>query len=152
MHGQHIGQFEQFRFIDPANTHLLAPFGGQVLAPRHNVHAKSKADACHARSKIAKTKDFEGQRFQTYRVIARTIGIFKEPDGSFYAIEMLCKHQNADLSAGTLDGDVATCPRHGWKYNVRTGECLTNPSTPLRRFALKVEDGTISVSISPMES
>ena len=102
--------------------------------------------------KIAKVDDFDGQRLRTYRVIARSVGIFKEPDGSFYAIEMLCKHQNADLSAGQINGDVATCPRHGWQYNIRTGECLTNPSTPLRRFALKVEDGDIYVSMSPLDA
>lgn len=102
--------------------------------------------------KVAKVKEFEKVRFRRYQILARKLAVFKEPDGSFFAIETACKHQNWDLTTGKIEGDVATCPRHYWKYNLRTGECLTNDSTPLRRYAVKVDNGEVYVSTTPIEN
>lgn len=101
--------------------------------------------------KIATVADFEKQRYRSFSILARKVGIFKDADGSFFAREVACKHHNWDLTTGPVDGDVFTCPRHGWAYNVRTGECLNHDSTPLRRYALKVEDDVIYISILPIE-
>lgn len=101
--------------------------------------------------KLAKVSDFAGRRMKSYTILARKIGIIREPDGSFYAIEVACKHQNADLTQGRVDGDEVTCPRHGWVYNIRTGHCLTHNSAKLRRHDLKIEGDDIYVSLHPIE-
>lgn len=101
--------------------------------------------------RLAKASDFERTRWRSYSVMARKVGIIKREDGSFYAIEVSCKHQNWDLTTGTLEGTIATCPRHFWKYDIETGKCLTHDSTPLRRYALKVEGDDIYVSLLPVE-
>jgi nitrite reductase/ring-hydroxylating ferredoxin subunit len=102
--------------------------------------------------KIAKTSDFDSKRYKSYSVLARKVGVFRDHDGSFYAIEINCKHQNWDLTTGPINGDIATCPRHGWQYNIRTGECLNHDSTPLRRYACKVEGDDIYISPTPVEN
>jgi nitrite reductase/ring-hydroxylating ferredoxin subunit len=102
--------------------------------------------------KIAKVADFKGMRYRKYKILARNVAVFREPDGSFYAIEFNCKHQNWDLSTGKLEGDILTCPRHGWVYDVRTGDCLTHDSTRLRRYGLKVEGDDIYVTALPIEA
>lgn len=71
--------------------------------------------------RIAKVTDFDASPMRTYRVMARRLGIFRAPDGSFSAMEMVCRHQNADLTTGRVQGDVVTCPRHGWRYNLKRG-------------------------------
>lgn len=101
--------------------------------------------------RIAKVKDFEGKRFNRYTLLARKVAIFREPDGSFYGIEIACKHQNWDLTTGRIEGDIATCPRHQWSYNIRTGECLTHDSLRLRKYAVKVEGEDIYISLTPSE-
>ena len=100
--------------------------------------------------KLAKTSDFVSVRIKSYRILARPVGIVRNSDGTFFATEISCKHQNADLSTGRIRGDLLTCPRHGWQYNLQTGECVNHDSTPLRRYALKVEDGDIFVSLRPI--
>ena len=102
--------------------------------------------------KVAKTSDFDTCRFRKFSLLARNVAVFKEANGSFYAIEVSCKHQNWDLTTGRFQGDTVTCPRHGWKYNIRTGECLNHESTPLRRYACKVEGDEIHVSLTPVEA
>ena len=42
--------------------------------------------------------------------------------GSFYAVGNRCPHMSGDLSAGTLEGSIVTCPRHGSQFDVKTGE------------------------------
>ena len=102
--------------------------------------------------KIAKVQDFEGLRFKKFKIMARNVAVFKEPDGSFFATEYSCKHQNWDLTTGKLEGDLVTCPRHQWVYNVRTGECLTHDSTCLRRYGTKVEGEDVFVTLTPLMS
>jgi len=102
--------------------------------------------------RIAKTADFDEKRFRRFTLLAKKLAIFKEPDGTYYAIEIACKHQNWDLTTGRIEGDIATCPRHGWVYNIKTGECLSHSSAPLRRYTVKVEGDEIWVSLSPIET
>jgi nitrite reductase/ring-hydroxylating ferredoxin subunit len=45
-------------------------------------------------------------------------------DGKFYALNNACPHLGGSLADGKLNGDVVTCPRHGSKYNVKTGETV----------------------------
>ena len=101
--------------------------------------------------KLAKVGDFAETRIKSFQILGKFIAIVREPDGSFYATEIACKHNNADLTTGRFDGDVVTCSRHGWKYNIRTGECFNQNSTPLRRHALKREGDDLLVSMTPVE-
>ena len=100
--------------------------------------------------KLAKVSDFDAVRIRSYRVIARNVGIVKDSDGTFFATEVSCKHQNADLTTGRFRGDIVTCPRHGWTYDIRTGQCLNHDSTPLRRYGLRIEGDDIFVSVMPV--
>lgn len=71
--------------------------------------------------------------------------------GVFHAIGNRCTHRGGDLSAGTLEGRVVTCPRHGSRFDVTTGEALSGPKVLLLRlgtgdeptYELRVEGGSI---------
>jgi nitrite reductase/ring-hydroxylating ferredoxin subunit len=59
--------------------------------------------------------------------------------GTFYAISDLCTHAVASLSEGTLDNEIVTCPRHGGKFNVKTGAAVHFPAfSPVKTFPVKV--------------
>ena len=72
--------------------------------------------------KIGKVSEFEIIKIKSFSLLGKKVGVIKRDDGSFYAIEVGCKHQGADLTNGTIQDGVATCPRHGWKYDLETGE------------------------------
>lgn len=42
----------------------------------------------------------------------------------FYAIGDKCTHMGCSLSEGTLEGSVVTCPCHGTRFDVTTGEVI----------------------------
>ena len=101
--------------------------------------------------KVATIHDFGKHRIKSVRLLARPVGIIKDHDGSFYAIQVGCKHQNADITAGRIDGDIATCPWHGWRYNLRTGACLWGTTAKLLRHGLRIEGDDIYVTLEPIE-
>lgn len=101
--------------------------------------------------RIAKISDFRDRKVRSYKILARPVGVFREANGNFRAMEVGCKHENADLTEGRMQGDVVTCPWHGWKYNLRTGECLWGSTVCLRPYDLEVRGEDIYISMHPVE-
>lgn len=100
--------------------------------------------------KIGKVSDFKDVSIRSYAILGKKIGVIKNGDGSFFATEISCKHQGADLTAGTIKDNIATCYRHGWRYNLVTGECLNHESPPLRKYSLIIDGDDIKVSLHPI--
>ena len=48
-------------------------------------------------------------------------------DGEIFALDNTCPHAGGPIGEGPLEGEVVSCPWHGWKFNVRTGYRLKNP-------------------------
>ncbi|HEV3191399.1 MAG TPA: MmoB/DmpM family protein, partial [Polyangiaceae bacterium] len=69
-------------------------------------------------------------------------------NGVVYAYENRCAHQGVALSEGRLDGYVLTCRAHHWQYDVRVGSGINPATACVRRFAVKVEDGTVFVDVN----
>ena len=76
-------------------------------------------------------------------------------DGKFYAIDNTCTHMGGDLSRGKLEVKAVTCPRHGAKFDVTSGECLSGPKLGIFKpkgknttsYQVKVEGNSIKVDI-----
>ena len=58
--------------------------------------------------------------------------------GSFYAISHKCTHMGGNLSEGTLQDGIVTCPRHGAKFDVKTGRAVGDAKIAFVK--LKVRD------------
>jgi 3-phenylpropionate/trans-cinnamate dioxygenase ferredoxin component len=77
------------------------------------------------------------------------IGVFN-CNGTIYAIEDRCSHDDGPLVEGELDQDACTveCPRHGSVFDLRTGVPKTLPAyEPVDTFPVVVEDGTIKLEV-----
>src|SRR5262245_41948262 len=83
--------------------------------------------------------------FKEVRLDDRTIAIFHLDDG-YYAIEDVCTHDGGPLAEGILEGNVIECPRHGARFDVKTGAVLSLPAvTPVPTFEVRVEGDEIQV-------
>lgn len=68
--------------------------------------------------------------------------------GTYYAIEDVCTHDDGPLVEGDLDGFTIECPRHGARFDIRTGKVLQMPAVlPVRWFPVRVENGEIQVGL-----
>jgi 3-phenylpropionate/trans-cinnamate dioxygenase ferredoxin subunit len=69
-------------------------------------------------------------------------------DGGLYAIEDRCSHDDGPLCEGDFDPEegVVVCPRHGSRFDIRSGRPLTLPAVvPVETFSVRVEDGIVKL-------
>jgi 3-phenylpropionate/trans-cinnamate dioxygenase ferredoxin subunit len=89
--------------------------------------------------------------FKEVRLDDRTIAIFHLDDG-YYGIEDVCTHDGGPLAEGILEGNVIECPRHGARFDVKTGAVLSLPAvTPVPTFEVRLEGDEIQVKWSSRE-
>ena len=96
---------------------------------------------------VAKTGDVPPGTAKPYDVNGKSIALCNV-DGTFYAIDDVCTHDGGELGEGYLEGDQIECPRHGARFDVKTGKALTLPAVmPVNAYPVQVEDGEIKVQV-----
>ncbi|HJP40982.1 MAG TPA: non-heme iron oxygenase ferredoxin subunit [Dehalococcoidia bacterium] len=69
-------------------------------------------------------------------------------DGDYFAIDDACSHDGAPLDQGVLDGLSVECPRHGARFDIRTGKALSLPAIqPTATYATRVVEGQLEVEV-----
>jgi metal-sulfur cluster biosynthetic enzyme/nitrite reductase/ring-hydroxylating ferredoxin subunit len=69
-------------------------------------------------------------------------------EGRWHAIDDVCTHDGGPLADGELRDHKIACPRHGAKFDIRTGAALTMPAVrPTRAHDTKVEAGAVWVRL-----
>jgi metal-sulfur cluster biosynthetic enzyme/nitrite reductase/ring-hydroxylating ferredoxin subunit len=64
----------------------------------------------------------------------------------FFAVEDVCSHDGQPLTDGPVADGAITCPRHGAKFDLKTGKALCMPATqPIETFVVVVQDGEVLV-------
>ncbi len=68
-------------------------------------------------------------------------------DGEFFAIEDVCTHDGGPLVEGEiLEGGQVQCPRHGARFDIRTGQALSMPAfEPTPSYQVQVDGEDIYV-------
>ena len=93
--------------------------------------------------KVAEITDLKPGEGKVVQAGGCEIGLFNV-DGKFCAIENACKHRGGPLGEGMLEGNVVTCPWHGWKYDVTTGKATMAPAE-VAVFEVKIEGTAVMV-------
>jgi len=75
-----------------------------------------------------------------------TLALFKV-NGEICCLDNTCLHRGGPLGDGFLEGNIVTCPWHGWQYDVRRGELLIDPSVKIATYPLRVEGNEIKVAV-----
>jgi 3-phenylpropionate/trans-cinnamate dioxygenase ferredoxin subunit len=69
-------------------------------------------------------------------------------DGEFFALDNLCTHEEGPLCEGEIEGCEVTCPWHGAKFDIRTGEVLQDPAyDAVARHNVRIVGSDIEVEI-----
>jgi nitrite reductase/ring-hydroxylating ferredoxin subunit len=97
--------------------------------------------------RIAAVSDVPPGTAKELTVAGRVIALFNV-EGTFYAVDGICPHAGGPLGEGALTGNVATCPWHGWQFDVTTGRHCLTASIRQETFAVKVEGDDVFVELS----
>jgi 3-phenylpropionate/trans-cinnamate dioxygenase ferredoxin component len=68
--------------------------------------------------------------------------------GGYFAIADLCSHDDGPLGDGDLDGLEIICPRHGARFDIRTGKVLSLPAiVNIPAYPVRIVEEEIQIGI-----
>ncbi|HZY41934.1 MAG TPA: Rieske 2Fe-2S domain-containing protein [Anaerolineae bacterium] len=95
---------------------------------------------------VAQAADIlDGER-KIVTVDGRSIGVFHH-NGQWYALRNSCLHRGGPVCTGSLEGDTLTCPWHGFQYDIKTGEFLSDRSACLDSYAVLIDNGSVVLEV-----
>ncbi|HEY3217120.1 MAG TPA: Rieske 2Fe-2S domain-containing protein [Candidatus Eisenbacteria bacterium] len=94
---------------------------------------------------VARVGEIPVGTVKVVRLGDQPVAVFHLEDG-YCAIDDLCTHDGGPLAEGHLEGHVIECPRHGAKFNVKTGAVLSLPAVaPVPTYDVRVRGDEIQV-------
>ena len=72
----------------------------------------------------------------------RTVFVYREGE-DYKVYDSHCPHQVTNIPQLALEGLTLTCPKHQWKFDIRTGACIEKGKHPLKSFETQVEGGRL---------
>jgi len=96
---------------------------------------------------VATTDEIKPGERMVFEVGRHWVVVFNV-DGNYYALRDLCTHDDGPLAEGRLDGCEIECPRHGARFDVRTGEVTAPPAVrPVPNYTVRVVGSEIQIEV-----
>ena len=76
--------------------------------------------------KVAETQEISPGKMKAVKFGAEDV-LLANVNGTYYAIRNVCTHEGGNLSKGTLQGSILTCPKHKAQFDVTTGTLVSPP-------------------------
>ncbi len=76
--------------------------------------------------------------------------ILVKANSEIFALEGICSHDGGEFGANenVVDGQIE-CPRHGARFNIRTGEATRMPAVVgINRYDVKIENGDVYIAVN----
>jgi 3-phenylpropionate/trans-cinnamate dioxygenase ferredoxin subunit len=99
--------------------------------------------------KVAQVSDIPDPGKEYVEIADRLVVLF-HVNGQFSCLDDVCTHDGGPLGDGCLEGHTIACPRHGAKFDIRTGRALTMPATePTTAHEVQVQGNDILIRLRP---
>ncbi len=96
---------------------------------------------------ISKVEAIEDGAAISYTVANQSILICNF-DGQFFAIENKCSHADEPLECGRIRNGWISCPAHGARFDLATGDPINPPATTaIKTYPVRVVDHVIEVAV-----
>jgi ferredoxin-nitrite reductase len=118
--------------------------GGEYAPARFVVDPNGYAEAAD----VAAVVDGQGLLVQ---LSGQEVALFRL-GSDIFAIDNTCPHAGGSLAEGTVTDGCVTCPLHGWKFDVRTGDGISPAMSRVASYATKIVDGKIMVQAAPRDA
>lgn len=100
------------------------------------------------RQRVGRTADLPLESLTQVEVDGVPICLVHAEDDNFYALGDTCTHEDYSLSEGDLWELSVECPRHGSRFDVRTGKVTGLPAViPAKTYPVTIENGDIYVEV-----
>lgn len=85
-------------------------------------------------------------RARTVTVDGRRLALAREGD-DWFAVDDECPHQYASLGDGAVTRGLIVCPRHGWAFDLKSGECRGMPGPGVGCYPVRVRDSRVEIGL-----
>lgn len=124
------------------------------------------------RVRVGRADDLGPGACEFVTIDGQTVGVINYRD-DYYAIQDRCPHQFGSVCSGLTRGQLVadwdgvgervtetidedrpsiSCPKHGWEYDLESGQHLGDPSISLDTYDVVVEGGVVYVSTAETDS
>jgi 3-phenylpropionate/trans-cinnamate dioxygenase ferredoxin subunit len=98
--------------------------------------------------KIAAVQEIPENERLFIEINERPIVIFSL-NGEYFATGDICSHDRGPIGEGQIEGYEVICPRHGARFDIRTGKVTRFPAaSDIPSYPVKVEDGYLYLGIA----
>jgi len=112
---------------------------------------------------VTTTDQLANGEMKSFKVSGKEILIAREGD-TYYAAENRCPHMGGNLSKGSLEGHIITCPLHHSQFDLATGKVIrwtdftgialalgkaVKKPRPLKTYPVAVKEKGVMVSLIP---
>lgn len=125
----------------PVSSPNPADAAADIVQAMASLPKEPDADGFVAVAPSQLLKEGEGNTFKAGDV---PVACFRK-GGQVYVIDDECAHENGPLGEGHLEGFVVVCPYHDWRYDIRTGDCMSEQDRNISCFQVKEAGGYIWV-------
>ncbi len=95
---------------------------------------------------VAHVGDIKNGQVKQFTVDGHRI-VLANVEGTYFATQDLCTHDGGPLGEGEVFDHEIECPRHGARFDLRTGEVVALPAMfPIKTFPVRVEGDNIQVA------
>ena len=118
--------------------------------------------ALQQRWPVARASELPPGEHVLVEVKRHSIGLFNV-NGSYVAALNMCPHELAPVCRGRVsgttlpsapgeyrwgrEGEILTCPWHGWEFDLLNGKMLADNRVRLRLYPVTVEDDTVYITL-----
>ena len=97
--------------------------------------------------KVATTGEIAPGQGKIVEVQGKEIALFNV-GGEYFAIDNMCTHEEASLAEGEISGFEVTCPLHGAKFDVRSGQVLGPPAyDDVTSYPVRVSGADVEIDV-----
>ena len=99
-------------------------------------------------TRVCPVDDIDPEDVIRFDHAGRTYVVYRAEDGTAFATDGLCTHENVHLADGLVMGDQIECPKHNGRFNIKTGQALRAPACiNLKTWPARVADGHTEMAV-----
>ena len=100
-----------------------------------------------ARVKVANVDELAPGQAKVIQAANKVLALFNL-DGTFHALDNRCTHVGGPLGEGHVQENVVTCPWHGSRFDITSGQVVGPPARrPVAAYLVQVRDGEVFVEV-----
>ena len=104
--------------------------------------------------RVCSKSDIPSGRLKAVNVSGKDV-VIANVNGSFYAMDNWCTHEQGNLSEGELNKGILTCPEHGAQFDVTTGKVQIGPDgeppetiSPEKTYKVNVQGNDVMIDVT----